>query len=46
MDENNQTWWKQFIQNQSIIHPTNEYMSRFDDDFWIDLNDVISQVLM
>ena len=39
MDENNQTWWKQFIQNQSIIHPTNEYMSRFDDDFWIDLNE-------
>ena len=45
MDENNQTWWKKFIQDQSIIHPTNEYITRFDDDFWIDSNEDIFENL-
>ena len=45
MDESNQTWWKKFIQDQSIIHPTNEYITRFDDDFWIDSNEDIFENL-
>ena len=39
MDENNQNWWKSFFQDQKIIQPSKEYMTRFDEDFWLNIND-------
>ena len=35
MDEKNQNWWKSFIEDQTILHPTNDTLSQFDEDFWL-----------
>src|ERR1700733_9355116 len=43
MDENNQNWWKSFIQDQTCIHLSKEYMTRFDEDFWLNINDQIDE---
>jgi len=34
MDDSNKHWWESFILDQTSIHPTQELMEQFNNDFW------------